>query len=310
MHVTDFRYPNKPIYKIESLAKHLDVSPLALQKIAESSHDYYRPVEQFKKNGDVRICYSVREPLKSVLKKSRTRITAKVNYPYYLQGSIKGRSPKTNAEIHVGSMCLIQLDVANFFPSITRQHVYEIFRYFFHFSEDVSNLLATLMTYKDQIPQGSPVSSDIANLVLSWDGKEEQLVNGLAIENLRYSRYVDDIATSSPYPLTNSEKTEIIRTVNYLVKSKGFKIRHKKTLTSGPKETKCLTGVKIGKFSNDVPSAYIDSVYHEIKQLKSENTVSNEQKLSLTGKINHIKQFNEKQALRLNDCLESVITPN
>ena len=76
------------------------------------------------------------------------------------------------------------------------------------------------------------------------------------------------------------------------------------------KETKCLTGVRIGKYSNDVPHAYIDSVYHGIKHLKSENTVSNEQKLSLTGKINHIKQFNEKQALRLNDFLESVITPN
>ena len=96
--------------------------------------------------------------------------------------------------------------------------------------------------------------------------------------------------------------------IQMFLKCKGFRIRHKKTLTSGPRETKCVTGVRIGKFSNDVPRTYIDSVYREIKRLKSEKTVCNEQKSSLKGKFNHVKQFNMKQAVRLEDFFESVVT--
>ena len=161
------------------MAKHLGTTSSLLKKLADNSHKYYRLKTKPKKNGGVRKYYSIREPLKSVQGKIRKRILLKVTYPDYLQGSIKGRSPKTNAQVHVGAKCLIELDIANFFPSIIRDQVYRTFRYFFNFSDEVSNLLVDLITHQGRVPQGSPVSSDIANLVLCWDGKEAQLVDNL-----------------------------------------------------------------------------------------------------------------------------------
>ena len=304
--MTELRYHNAPIYKVESLAKHLGTTSSLLKKLADNSSKFYRLKTKPKKNGGVRKYYSIREPLKSVQAKIRKRILLKVTYPEYLQGSIKGRSPKTNAQIHVGAKCLIELDIANFFPSITRDQVFRIFRYFFNFSEEVSNLLADLITHQGKVPQGSPVSSDIANLVLSWDGREGQIVDHMKKNGLRVSRYVDDVAISSTRPLKNSEKTETIKTFSSFINSKGFQVSHKKTQVAGPRKTKCATGVRIGKDRNSLPHEYIDSVYRQIKQLKDEAALSDNRIASLRGKINYIRQFNSKQAARLDDCLLSL----
>ena len=281
------------------MAKHLGTTSSSLKKLAENSSNYYRPKTEPKKNGGIRKYYSIREPLKSVQAKIRKRILIKVTYPDYIQGSIKGRSPETNAQIHVGAKCLIELDIANFFPSITRDQVFRTFRYFFNFSEEVSNLLADLVSHQGKLPQGSPVSSDIANLVLSWDGDEAILAEKLKNKGIKYSRYVDDIANSSSRSLTNNEKTEVIKLVNSFIKSKGFQVSHKKTRVAGPRKTKCATGVRIGKDRNNLPHEYIDSVYRQIKQLKNEAGLSDNRIASLRGKINYIKQFNSKQAARL-----------
>ena len=174
---------------------------------------------------------------------------------------------------------------------------------FFNFSEEVSSLLTELVTYQDQIPQGSPVSSDIANIVLCWDGRENQLVNDLASNNLRYSRYVDDIAISSLNSLTNEEKTAAIRAVISFANRKGFRIRHRKTELAGPKKVKCVTGVRLGNNSNKLPHGYIDSVYHQIRQLEFQQDSFDKRISSIVGKINYIKQFSPKQAARLEEAL-------
>ena len=303
--MTEFRYHNAPIYKVESLAKHLGTTSSSLKKLADNSSKFYRLKTKPKKNGGVRQYYSIREPLKSVQAKIRKRILLKVTYPEYLQGSIKGRSPKTNAQIHVGAKCLIELDIANFFPSITRDQVFRTFRYFFNFSDEVSSLLTDLITHQGKLPQGSPVSSDIANLVLCWDGDEAILAEQLKNKGILYSRFVDDIAISASRSLTNNEKTEVIKLVNSFIKSKGFQVSHKKTRVAGPRKTKCVTGVRIGEDKNNVTHEYVDSVYRQIKQLENEEALNDQMITSIKGKINYIKQLNPKQATRLKDFLLS-----
>ena len=191
------------------------------------------------------------------------------------------------------------LDIADFFPSIKSDQVNRIFRYFFNFSNDVSNLLTDLITYQGKLPQGSPVSSDIANLVLSWDGAESALVESLAKKGFRYSRYVDDIAISSTQSIKNDEKTEVIKMINSFVRSKGFQVSHKKTCVAGPRIMKIVTGIRIGKDRNNIPDAYVDSVHREIKQTEHVTSLNADQIASLRGKINYIRQYDIKQANRL-----------
>ena len=298
------RYPNKPIHKIESLAKSLGSTPSKLMSLTEHPHKYYRVIEKTKSNGGVRKCYAIKQPLKSTLRKLRRRILVEVIYPDYIQGSIKGCSPKSNSQIHIGAKCLITLDIADFFPSINSDQVNRMFRFFFHFSEDVSTLLTNLVTYQGKLPQGSPVSSDIANLVLSWDGTEAKLVEQFRTKGLRHSRYVDDISISSTRTLSNREKSEVIVMTNSFIKNQGFKLSHRKTRVSGVGKKKISTGLRIGKEKVNVCEDYVHSVYHEIKQLSSNESSNSEKAIaSIRGKIHYIGQFDPKQANRLVNIL-------
>ena len=87
--MVEFKYPNNPIYKIKSVANHLGYDLSELKELVENSDKYYRLKTKPKKNGGIRKYYSIREPLKSILRKIRMQILIKVTYPAYLHGSIK-----------------------------------------------------------------------------------------------------------------------------------------------------------------------------------------------------------------------------
>ena len=210
-----------------------------------------------------------------------------------MQGSIKGRSNITNAKLYEKSKNIIQLDVENFFPSITSKYIYNLWRYFFHFSDEVSTLLVNLTTLDGNLIQGSPLSSDIANLIF-WD-KEQEFVRNLQKYGLVYSRYVDDITISSKGPVSNKSKANAIKCVHSMLKSKGLKLKHNKTQILGQNSRMIVTGNVIND-TNKVSQEYIDNVYKEINN--KESGVS-----SLQGEVNYIGQTRPKVAKRLNKII-------
>ena len=296
------KYQGKPIYKTESLSRTLSLPLWKLRKLAKNSDEYYFPSPKFKKDGSTRMVYRIREPLKTTLKEIKSVILDRVRYPDYLHGSIRGRSPETNAEVHAGGTRIIVVDIANFFPSVKDQDIYRICRYFLNFSEEVSILLVKLITYQDLLPQGSPVSSSIANLALCWDGKESRLVESLRQKGLRYTRYMDDIAISYTKRLQREEETAIIKKVHAFVRNKGFQLNHSKTKVLNPIKAKTITGLKVSR-KIGIPSQYIESVFQEIKQLKSRNSFDEQDIASIEGKINHIRRHNPKKACHLEGYL-------
>lgn len=296
------KYSNNPIYKIESLTKALNFPSPRLEKLAENTSNYYRPISRFKKGGGERTVYSPQEPLKTILKRIKTSIFDKVCYPDYLHGSIKGCSPETNAEIHAGATRIIVADIADFFPSVKSQDIYRICRYFLNFSEEVSILLTKLMTYQDLLPQGSPVSSSIANLALCWDGEESKLVESLREKDLHYTRYMDDIAISYTKRLQREEETAVIKKVHAFVSNKGFRLNYGKTKVLNPVKAKAITGLKVAR-GIGIPHQYIESVFREIKQFGNRGSFDEQDIASIEGKINHIRRHNPKQARRLEGYL-------
>jgi len=296
------KYSKNPIYKIESLTKALNFPLPRLEKLAENSDNYYRPISRSKKGGGERTVYSPQEPLKTILKRIKTSILDKVCYPDYLHGSIKGCSPETNAEIHAGATRIIVVDIADFFPSVKDHDIYRICRYFLNFSEEVSILLTKLMTRQGILPQGSPVSPSIANLALCWDGEESKLVESLRQKGLHYTRYMDDIAISYTKRLQREEETAVIRKVNAFVRGKGFQLNHGKTKVLNPTKAKTITGLKIGR-GIGIPFQYVESVFQEIKQLRNRDSLDEHNIASIEGKINYIRRHNRKQACRLEGYL-------
>ena len=282
------KYQNRPIYSIRSLALSLGINEQLLINTAANSDDYFQLNQQTKKDGSLRDCYNLKEPLKTIHKQLRKKLISKVEYPEHTQGSIKGCSNITNAKLHEKSKTIIQLDIKDFFPSISSKYIYNVWRYFFHFSDNVSELLTSLVTLNNQFIQGSPLSSDIANLIF-WD-KEYQLVNNLTKLNLVYSRYVDDINISSKNKITDTLKTDIIKQVNSMLKSKGLKLKNNKTKILNESSQMLVTGLVVNK-SVKASQKYINSVYKEIN--------NNPNQISIIGKINYIKQTTPKKAISL-----------
>ena len=248
-------YEQNPIRSYQSLLNCLGVSEQDLEDILRDKERFYNLRPQKKEDGSLREIYNIGHPLKPIIKTARARILAKVKYPEYLHGSLLKRSPRTNAKVHLGAECLVKMDIRHFFPSITESHVHALFRRGFQFSNPVSRVLTEIVTFNGILPQGSPASPAIANLVL-WD-VEEGLAKFCREKGYGYTRYIDDIAVSASFALNKEQKSEIIKRVNSLITRKGFKVKHGKTKVFGPGDAKTLTGLSIGTNEPKSPSSVL-----------------------------------------------------
>ena len=107
------------------------------------------------------------------------------------------------------------------------------------FSPDVASILTKLTTFKGHLPQGSPTSTTIANLVFVPVGDELQSI--AEREGLRFTTFVDDVTMSSQQDFKDMVP-EIIEKIQPEV-PRGFKVSHAKTTyKSGITE---ITGVKM-----------------------------------------------------------------
>lgn len=165
-------------------------------------------------------------PLKEVHKRLKLNIFSKVDFPEYLQGSLKGRDYVTNASLHKDKQILICEDVKGFFPSVSAAYVEDVWCGFFGFAPEVAKLLTQLTTKDGSLPQGSIASSFLANLVM-W--RYEPLLHAkLAQRGITYSRYVDDMVMSAATHLDKETQTWVIAQVYGMLAQHGLRASRKK----------------------------------------------------------------------------------
>ena len=224
-------YKNKPIGSINSLARVLGLQASRLIEIAENVQNFYSPNKpEIKPNGKIRQTYSVKDPLHKIQRKIIDEIISGVDFPDYLQGSIKDpdnpRDYIQNASLHAGRKVILKEDISSFFPSIQEKLVLRVWKYFFKFPDDVAEILTKLTTYNGAIPEGSPTSSAIANLVF-WD-REPNLEYELRQKGYVYSRYVDDITVSFATRIEKKELQNITTKIYRMFINSGLKPNRKK----------------------------------------------------------------------------------
>ncbi|RKV80620.1 MAG: RNA-directed DNA polymerase [Neisseria sp.] len=309
---TSFNYPGKPIASLEKLALLLGISLedlIYLQKNADSF--YFLVKREEKKNGCFRECYDVRERLKNIHEKNFVRLLKVISYPEYLQGGIKKRDYISNANQHTRSHTIINEDISNFYPSISRKIIYQVWVGFFHFSPEVADCLSQLVTFQGKLVQGSKVSGLLCNLIL-WN-REDKLVMSLKSRGLTYTRYVDDITVSSNRYLSNREKQQIIReiyTLFYTVGAKPNRSKHK-IAYKGTKQTVNNLNVTSEKPTlpkekrNEIRAAVFEC---EKKFQEGSSSIVEYKKIfeSTKGRVNQLKRFHKKQANDLLQRLEKI----
>jgi len=107
-----------------------------------------------------------------------------------------GRSIFTNVRQHVGARSILKIDLVNFFGSVSRQSVVDALRSLLDgFGDRDIEVIADLCCYGRYLPQGSPASPVLSNLVCySLDVQLNRLARQHGCEVTRFS---DDITFST-----------------------------------------------------------------------------------------------------------------
>lgn len=173
--------------------------------------------------------------LKYIQSKINKYLVENIKMLEYAYGGVKGKDNIVNALRHKGIKYVFQTDIKDFFPFITNKMVYNMLVHN-GFSPDVASVITKLVTYKGHLPQGSPASTTIANLVFVPVGIRLQQ---FAEDNkLRFTTFVDDVTISS-----QTDFKHIVPDILEIITTGGFKISQQKTTyKSGIKE---ITGVRL-----------------------------------------------------------------
>lgn len=175
-----------------------------------------------------------------------------------VHGFVKSRSAITNANAHQGRPYLLNLDLANYFETIRRRRVLGMLKAV-GVPHDVADAICCICVTRDHLPQGSPASPILANLVTYR--LDRGLMNFAKSHRLRYTRYADDISFSSYVPpaglFADGHSSDGKLAVDALAKelrqafqANDFEINPDKLWFSGPRARKEVTGLVVGEFTN------------------------------------------------------------
>ena len=244
-----------------------DAKPINLYKYQHknSSTDYrYRTFYIPKKSGSLRRIDAPCKELKSIQTYIGYMLGINYEAPECVMGFVPNRSVVDNAARHVGKNYVFNIDLKDYFPSITRKMVaVALTKRPFHFSYKVANFIAGLCTryteerdvynipegekYAEILPQGSPASPILSNIVCAVMDRRLQ---GLAKRfGLTYTRYADDITFSSMHSVY-AENGEFRKELRRLVEQAGFTINPRKTRLCKRGARQEVTGLTVNEKVN------------------------------------------------------------
>lgn len=201
----------------------------ALNQLLHSSPQtdfHYRKMLIPKKNkrnvGKYRVVYAVIDPTLELLQKNiATALNCSVDFPEYVQGFVRHRSIATNAQQHLANKYILNVDIKNFFESITFDKVICAFLNV-GCNPEVAKSFATICTVNGFLPQGASSSPIIANLVCSeMDTELYFLANSFSAT---YTRYADDITFSGETYPNRQEIEAILSKNNFIINDDKYKI--------------------------------------------------------------------------------------
>jgi retron-type reverse transcriptase len=172
-------------------------------------------------------------------------------------GFIPKRSIVTNAAPHAGKMIVANLDLKDFFPSITFRRVKGLF-HALGYSEQVATVLALLCTEPPRVaasvdgkiyhvalgarmlPQGACTSPAITNALCR---RLDRRLAGLAQKHgFTYTRYADDLTFSGDRPAAVGR---LLRSVRAILETEGFSEQPTKTKVMRRARRQEVTGLTV-----------------------------------------------------------------
>lgn len=239
----------------EEVAKLLgiELKELTYLLYKEKVENLYNTFEIPKKNGEFRIIHAPKDDLKWIQRKLSDKLS-EVHSDYLLNNNIKsvishgfqeGKSIITNASLHRHKKYLLNIDIADFFPSFHFGRVQGYFRKSkeFNFSKEVSTIVAQLACYKGKLPQGAPTSPIISNLIFNII--DLHILKLAKNYKLDYTRYADDMSFSTNNKAFRKDYLAFIQELKELLEKNGFVINQNKTRLEYYSSRQEVTGLTV-----------------------------------------------------------------
>jgi RNA-directed DNA polymerase len=288
---------------VEHLCRHLHCTKRELTQLCEQPERWYRQTE-IEVKGKRRPIALPLGRFYDILKNLQL-LLSRIALPEYLHGGVKRHSPKTNALPHVRKVAVLKFDLQDFFPRIRPGQVYRLFHLRLGCSPDVARILTRMVTFNGGLPQGSPTSTTVANLLIV---PLAQRLNALAAEHASdYTQFVDDGTVSGPWYLENLRSL-----IERIIGQEGFRASPKphKRITLYRHQEQVVTGVEVNR-RLDVTADRIAEVTHAIQVLEAlrlSGQIPDEKAImTLFGKIQYIESLNPAKARRLRDRLGGIL---
>lgn len=228
-------------------------------------HEFQIP----KKHGNgVRVIDAPNNGLKALQRDVKVLLEALYTPSYNVMGFVTGKSVVDNARRHLHQNYILNLDLKDFFPSISQPRVWARLKLPpFNFQPKIASLIAGICSIKKTVnkdgvkttvyvlPQGAPTSPILSNAVCE---KLDRRLRGLAKRfRVNYTRYADDITFSGMRNVFKEDgfKVELER----IIEDQNFHINRSKTRIQVAGNHQEVTGLTVGEKVN-VSKKYVKSI--------------------------------------------------
>lgn len=261
-------------YEVEYITSHLDeyYTEWFEEKKNKTTGEFKRYMDGAIKKRAIRPSLN---RLKIIQKAIKDKILAPIPLPENIHGGVKGKSNISNAKPHQGNKYQFTTDLQDFYPSVKYNQVYHTF--LTHgYSDHFAHWLTKLTTWKYELPQGTPTSPHLANLVFL--DIDKMLIPFCKKNHITYTRYIDDLTFSS-----QQDFEPLLNNILEIITDCGFKISYRKTAY---KQDQTVTGIIVFNNFIDAPKIIIDKA-------QAEQKIGNNIK-SYTNYLNNIRRTNRR----------------
>lgn len=251
--------------------------------------DSYSTFHIAKKSGGQRTITAPNDRLKVLQKRIKILLTGIYNPKRPVTAFVKDSSLSKNAQPHCRKKFVFNIDLQDFFPSISFSRVRGLLiSKPYSLSPETATVIAHLATVNGVLPQGAPSSPVISNMICA--SLDYQLLSLAMKYGASYTRYADDITISFHCPLEYIPQTLVdtmssTGRINHhqakpgtellaIIARNGFQINTEKVRLQSCRERQIVTGLVVNKKPN-VDRRYIrktSALIHSIEKFGTQGS--------------------------------------